>query len=428
MLNKRPSLVLLAALTFALIVSACGSPTPTITPQPAATNTIAATTAPATATTGAATIAATTAPTTAATEAATTGAASAATTAPTSAATTAVTSAAATTASPATMAATTAPTSAATSAVAVVSSPTAASAATTSAATTAATVMAATSAAATTAPTTVAMAQQETPPATKPATLPQCATSGVLQVGSDASYPPFETVNETTNKIEGFDVDLLNAMGQRAGFTPNFHNALFDTIFTALSYGQYDLVASASTITEERQKTVSFSNPYFKYGPVIVVRQADASTVKGPADLAGKTIGVQLGTTGAEAAKKIASTKGVKEYPTAPEAYQALANGDVEAVVDDTVPALTIIANRPELKLAVVGEPLGTEYYGIAVRKDCTELLNKINKALGEVIADGTYATLYEKYFGEAPSPEFRKGAAGVVPTQAATMAATMAK
>jgi ABC-type amino acid transport substrate-binding protein len=268
------------------------------------------------------------------------------------------------------------------------------------------------------------MAQQETPPATKPATLPQCATSGVLQVGSDASYPPFETVNETTNKIEGFDVDLLNAMGQRAGFTPNFHNALFDTIFTALSYGQYDLVASASTITEERQKTVSFSNPYFKSGPVIVVRQADASTVKGPADLAGKTIGVQLGTTGAEAAKQIANTKGVKEYPTAPEAYQALANGDVEAVVDDTVPALTIIANRPELKLAVVGEPLGTEYYGIAVRKDCPDLLAKVNQALGEVIADGTYATLYEKYFGEAPSAEFRKGAAGVVSTPAATMSA----
>jgi polar amino acid transport system substrate-binding protein len=268
------------------------------------------------------------------------------------------------------------------------------------------------------------MAQQETPPATKPATLPQCATSGVLQVGSDASYPPFETVNETTNKIEGFDVELMAAIGAKAGFTPNFHNALFDTIFTALSYGQYDLVASASTITEERQKTVSFSNPYFKSGPVIVVRQADASTVKGPADLAGKTIGVQLGTTGSAAAKKIANTKGVKEYPTAPEAYQALANGDVEAVVDDTVPALTIIANRPELKLAVVGEPLGTEYYGIAVRKDCTELLDKVNKALSEVIADGTYATLYEKYFGEAPSPEFRKGGTGVVPTQAATMSA----
>jgi polar amino acid transport system substrate-binding protein len=281
--------------------------------------------------------------------------------------------------------------------------------------------------AATTAPTTVAPAQ-ETPPATKPATLPQCAAGGVLQVGSDASYPPFETVNETSNKIEGFDVDLLDALGQRGGFTANFHNALFDSIFTALSYGQYDMVASASTITEERQKTVSFSNPYFKSGPVIIVRQADAANVKGPDDLAGKTIGVQLGTTGAEAAKKIPNTKGVKEYPTAPEAYQALANGDLEAVVDDTVPALTILANRPELKLAVVGQPLGTEYYGLAVRQDCTALLDKVNKALGEVIADGTYATLYEKYFGESPSKEFQKGGAGVVPTPAATLAATAAK
>jgi polar amino acid transport system substrate-binding protein len=247
----------------------------------------------------------------------------------------------------------------------------------------------------------------------------------VLEVGSDAAYPPFESINEKTNKIEGFDVELLEAIGKSAGFTVNFRNALFDTIFTALSYGQYDIVMSASTITEERQKTVSFSNPYFEGGPVIMVRQADASKVKGPDDLAGKTIGVQLGTTGAEAAKKIKDVKTVKEYPTAPEAHQALANGDVDAVVDDRPVALTAVTNRPELKLAVVGDTLTPEYYGIAIRQDCTELLAKVNKALGDVVADGTYAKIYEKYFGEQPPAAMRAGGKGFSPVPVATPAAT---
>jgi polar amino acid transport system substrate-binding protein len=281
--------------------------------------------------------------------------------------------------------------------------------------------------AAPTAAATSAAPAQETAIATRPATLPQCKTSGQLEVGSDAAYPPFETVNATTGKIEGFDVELLTAITGKVGYTVNFRNALFDTIFTALSYGQYDVVMSATTITEARLQTVNFSNPYFKSGPVIVVREADAATVKGPADLAGKIIGVQAGTTGAEAAKQVPNTQSIREFPTALDAYRALANGDVGAVIDDTAVALTVTATQPELKLAVIGEPLGAEFYGIAVRKDCTELLAKLNQGLGEVIADGTYARIFEKYFGEQPSPEFRAGGRGIVPTAAATTAATSA-
>ncbi|MCC7452180.1 MAG: transporter substrate-binding domain-containing protein [Anaerolineae bacterium] len=275
---------------------------------------------------------------------------------------------------------------------------------------------------------------QETAPATKPATLRECAASGVLRVGSDASYPPFENVNEQTGKVEGFDVDLITAIGQKEGFQVDVRNALFDTIFTALSYGQYDLVLSAATITDERKQTVNFSNPYFVAGQVIVVRKADVDKIKTPADLAGKNVGVQLGTTGAEAAKGIKNVKSVKEYPTAPEAFQALANGDLDAVVNDNVTSLSIILNSPKLNLVVTGTPFTEEYYGIAVRKDCTALLDKVNKGLAEVIADGTYAKIYAQYLGEEPGAEFRKGGKGIVPsaeaagTAAATMAATAAK
>jgi len=278
---------------------------------------------------------------------------------------------------------------------------------------------------------------QETAPATKPATLRECAASGVLRVGSDASYPPFESVNEKTGKVEGFDVDLITAIGQKEGFQVDVRNALFDTIFTALSYGQYDLVLSAATITDERKQTVNFSNPYFVAGQVIVVRKADIDKVKTPADLAGKNVGVQLGTTGAEAAKGIKNVKSVKEYPTAPEAFQALANGDLDAVVNDNVTSLSIILNSPKLNLVVTGTPFTSEYYGIAVRKDCTALLDKVNKGLAEVIADGTYAKIYAQYLGEEPGTEFQKGGKGIIPTPAgaatapaagATMAATAAK
>jgi len=231
-------------------------------------------------------------------------------------------------------------------------------------------------------------------------------------------------VNEQTGKIEGFDIDLLTAIGAKAGFTIEPHNALFDTIFTALAYGQYDVVISASTITDERKQTVNFSNPYFAAGQVIVVRKADVGTIKTTADLAGKTLGVQLNTTGAKAARDIPNTKAVRDYPTAPEAFQALANKDVDAVINDNVTSLTIILNSPSLNLAVVGQPFTQEFYGIAIRKDCTNLLAAINRGLSEVIADGTYAQIYAKYLGEEPGPEFRKGGSGLTATAAATSSA----
>jgi polar amino acid transport system substrate-binding protein len=284
--------------------------------------------------------------------------------------------------------------------------------------------MAATAASGTTA------SAQETPPATPPSTLPQCATTGVLKIGSDATYAPFESVNDKTGKIEGFDIDLINAIAAKEGFTTNIHNALFDTIFTALSYGQYDLVISASTITDERLKTVNFSNPYLSAGQIIVVRKADATKISKPEDLAGLTVGVQKGTTGADTAKKIKNVKAVKEFDTIPEAFQALANKDLDAVINDLPTSLDNIRNNPSLGLVAVGSVLTSEFYGIAVRKDCTALLTKINEGLAKVIADGTYAKIYQTYLGDEPPDAFKAGGAGIIPTvnaPAATTAATAA-
>jgi ABC-type amino acid transport substrate-binding protein len=506
--TRIPAFLVMTAV-FALVLSACGSPTPTATPRPAPTNTPAAATAEATAevavapttaataeATSAATTEATAAATTEATVAATTEATAAATTEATSEATPALSGPAATAEATAeateaalteaTAAATVEPTAEATAA-ATEAATTEATAEATAAATEAATVepTAEATEAATVEPTveattvateaatveptveatvaatveptaeaTTAVAEATTEPtaeatveataeattpataeptaeatalataeATAAATLGACKTSGELLVATDAAYPPFESVDTTTNEIVGFDIDLLNAIGASQGFTVNAQNAPFDTIFINLAAGQYDLVISAATITEARQQTVDFSEPYFIAGQVIIVRAADQATVSSPADLVGKKIGVQLGTTGAEAAKGIADAQ-VSEYPTFPEAAQALANGDVDAVVNDNATSLTYILNTPDANLVVVGAAFTTENYGIAVRKDCGDLLTKINAGLAEIIASGEYAEIYRKYFGEDPSAEFLPGSEGLS-TPEATAAAT---
>ena len=278
------------------------------------------------------------------------------------------------------------------------------------------------SATATEAPTSVPPTPTPVPPTatpvpptpTTPPAAGACRTIGELIVGTDAAFPPFESVNTLTGAIEGFDIDLLNAIGERMGFTPNYVNALFDTIFINLAAGQFDLVISASTITAARLETVSFSNPYFISAQSIVVRSADRDVVRGPDDLAGRRIGVQLGTTGAEAARDIPDTAGVRDFQTAPEAFQALANGDVDAVVNDLPVSESIVANNPDLNLFILPEPFGVEYYGIAIRQECADLLEVVNAGLALIIADGTYAEIYANYFGVEPTAEYRAGGSGL--------------
>jgi polar amino acid transport system substrate-binding protein len=242
--------------------------------------------------------------------------------------------------------------------------------------------------------------------ATAEATLSACKSTGELTVATDAAYAPFEVVDTATGKIIGFDVDLLDAIGKVAGFTPVYRNEPFDTIFINLAQGQYDIVISAATITDERKQTVNFSDPYFTAGQVIIVREADKDKIMSVDDLVGKKLGVQLGTTGAEAAKGVKDAV-VSEYPTFPEAAQALVNGDVDAVVNDSAVSFNYILSNPDARLVSVGEPFTTENYGIAIRKDCTDLLGKVNAALKEVIASGAYRDIYRKYFGEDPAKAY---------------------
>jgi polar amino acid transport system substrate-binding protein len=220
---------------------------------------------------------------------------------------------------------------------------------------------------------------------------------GMITIGTNAEYPPFEYVDEDGN-ITGFDVDLMNAIAAEAGFEFEFVNTRWDGIFVALASGEFDAVISAATITEERAQTVDFSDPYFNAGQRIAVR-ADETEIQGPEDLAGKSVGVQLGTTGDIWLTEETEAEVVR-YDENTLAFQALANGDVDAAVADGPTAADIIEANPEMNLKLVEGVYTDEEYGIAVNKERPELLATINQGLAAVKASGKYDEIYEKYFG----------------------------
>jgi len=244
---------------------------------------------------------------------------------------------------------------------------------------------------------------------------------GTVKVGLNAEYQPFEFVDEN-GEITGFDPDLVKAIAERAGFDVEFVNTRWDGIFVALQSGEFDMVSSAATITPEREEIVDFSKPYFNAGQMIAVREADADKIKTADDLAGLRVAVQAGTTGDILASALPGVEVVR-YDEITLAFQALASKDVDAVLNDAPVSADIIKSNPDLGAVLVGDPLSDEFYGIAVNPDKPELLDAVNKALDELIADGTYAEIYMKWFDTEPPTMFQPGAEGAA-EQAATEAA----
>ncbi len=221
----------------------------------------------------------------------------------------------------------------------------------------------------------------------------------VWSVGTEPGFPPFESVGEG-DELVGFDIDLMKAIGEKAGKTIEFESLPFDGLITALQGGSIDAAISGMTITEERAQTVDFSDPYFRAGLAIAVAK-DNKDIKSLDDLKGKRIAVQIATTGAETANKVPDAK-VSTFDSAPLALQELANGNADAVVNDAPATLDAIKSGNIPGITVVGELLTEENYGIALPKG-SENVEAINAALAEIKTDGTYAELYKKWFGTEP-------------------------
>lgn len=216
-----------------------------------------------------------------------------------------------------------------------------------------------------------------------------------VSVAMDATWPPFESVDETSKDIIGLDVDLMNAIAKEAGFEVEYSNVPWDSLLAGMAQCQYDVAISAMTITPERAEQFAFSDPYFAAGQVVTVR-ADNTDITGKDSLAGKTVGVQLGTTGDIEAQKITGAT-VKNYDDIGLAFQDLMNGQTDAVIADNPLALGYIGQNPD-KLKTAGEVFTDEFYGIAVCKEKTDLVAQINKGLAAVKAQGLIEELTTKW------------------------------
>ena len=221
--------------------------------------------------------------------------------------------------------------------------------------------------------------------------------TNTLVIGSDCTWPPMEFVDENKQTV-GFDIDLINAIANAENFKIEIHNAAWDGIFAGLAAGKYDAVISSVTINDERKKSMDFSNPYLNAGQIIIVRK-ETKNVKVIGDLKGKTVGAQIGTTGAFEIDKV---KGItkKSYDEIGLGIEDLVNKRIEAVICDKPTAVSYALKNPKYKekLVIVGDSFTAEFYGIAIKKGNTEIIDKMNAGLKKVTESGELKKIEDKW------------------------------
>jgi polar amino acid transport system substrate-binding protein len=226
-------------------------------------------------------------------------------------------------------------------------------------------------------------------------------TEGTLTVGSDIPYPPFEQGKPPD--YTGFDIELIDAIAKKLNLTPKIQDTAFGTIFSDEQAGKFDIVASATTITPPRKQKVTFSDPYFDADQSLMVQKGSdlASTSDITSDT---TIGVQEGTTGQDYTEKKTDAQ-VQAYPEIGNAFNALQAGQVDGVINDFAVSAFALKKYPQLD--VVQTITTGEHYGFPMQIENTALQDAVNGALKDVIADGTYEKIFQKWFTEEPPKEF---------------------
>ncbi len=251
----------------------------------------------------------------------------------------------------------------------------------------------------------VAGCVQEAKPSDTGAKEPAGPVMKLIAVG-ECTFAPFEYVEEKTGKPAGFDIDLIEAIAEASNFEVEYKNMDWNSLIGALQTEEADLVVSGMTITDERALEVKFSDPYFESGQAWAVQEG--SPIKVLKDLAGKTVAVQINTTGDYVAqaldKKFKEDKEpgltIKRLEQAADVFNELKVGGVDAVVSDLPVIQEYLKNNPDSKVVIPEPAFTVEYYGIAMRKQDKEIHDLVNKGLAKIKASGKYDEIYENYFG----------------------------
>ena len=226
----------------------------------------------------------------------------------------------------------------------------------------------------------------------------QTVQAGKLTACTDVPYAPFEF--EDDGEFDGIDIELVRAVAARLSLEPDFKDVDFDTIFTALNAGQCDIVASSVSITEERLKTLDFTEGYFKINQSLLVRKGDETKYSELEQLKGRTIGVQSETTGADYAKANAEGATIKEFTGADELFTALKAGQVDAALQDLPVNAYHATTTGETVVAKTFTEAEQEQYGFAMKKG-SPLKASLDDALRQVKADDTYPTILRRFLGD---------------------------
>jgi polar amino acid transport system substrate-binding protein len=224
--------------------------------------------------------------------------------------------------------------------------------------------------------------------------------SKTIKVGSDISYPPVEFFKKGTQQVQGIDFDLADAMGKKLGVKFTFQNGTFDGLIPALKSKRFDIIMSAMSDNAKRQKDVDFVD-YFIVGTSILVKKGNPNNIQSLDDFCGKTIALQRGTTQqavAEDQQKKCGSKKIKIllFNTDTEAILQVKNGRAVADMNDFPVAAFTAQQDPSFE--VVGQQIEAGPYGIAVRKDDTQLRDALQAAMQAIIADGTYKQVLDKW------------------------------
>lgn len=230
-------------------------------------------------------------------------------------------------------------------------------------------------------------------------------SDGVLNVGCEVGYPPFEDFAEDGTTPIGYDVDIITEVARRLGLEVNIINTAWDGIFAGIDVN-YDLVCSACTITAERKETMLFSDPYISNYQAVILKAGDTRTISAFTDLAGMTVAVQKETTSDELLSDYKSTGTIDLEIVANEkvlsCFTQLDNGEVDAVCVDSTVADGYLAKNPDNYIYAFKDEAEAEYFGIAMGLNSTALQTVINEVLADMQADGFIDETYEYWFGSA--------------------------